>query len=701
MKALKMFLKRMITYAGVVSVIVFLFGDVLYSSSRDESTDRVSYRSAEVFSPGYINSIIQKSRAIVDQENRRKGFLESAAEYIKQKVSNRVTEESSDKVVPELKGPSSATASSGTGSSQTSAAIGANSETYVPTGTATNIETDSAGKVIAETFGNVRHVYVGTDSSYKYNTIQDALNAANTGDVVFVKNGTYTGSVSIVKNGVSIIGESAHATILNLSEVSSFGITASNVTVKNITFDGNNTGSGIRLSGANNATIQNNIIKNMAGTALDVYASDNSSISYNTLANNQTGITLFNMGYWSNASIKYNIISNSRIKDGAGGGGIAFRGPVKAEVVGNEIFGNQSAAMLGASSNLGTFNNNYIYGNNTLNKVDTYMFMGDFLEAVNTSGYGNFATAYVKPPTNINSANLVFSPLNERSKISSEAMASSNGDLYKTALSANKNAYNNTDAGVLLKGLLTGDGGITEQMMVAQGIAPDRAKALIDGSVQYSDLLSGERTPEMEAALKLADIMKNPNEGQKKVIDVVTAILDSLKDAEKDSANPEALQKAEKDLMQAAAAALLTQAMPDLLKAGDVANIKGIFSELGKVNADIVMKYNEATRPYYDEVKKMLAANAEVLRVNNILSDAITDKDLEKMPRNEVDKILEKIRKARSRTPQEEYILQQEGKYRQKYVEPNSRILESDMKNVLQNFTKQINTVLNSSTPTK
>ena len=48
----------------------------------------------------------------------------------------------------------------------------------------------------------------------------------------------------------------------------------------------------------------------------------------------------------------------------------------------------------------------------------------------------------------------------------------------------------------------------------------------------------------------------------------------------------------------------------------------------------------------------------------------------------------------KDRTFEEEYLLQQEAKYRHDYLDPNKKKLESDMKGMLNNFTGRIGEVL-------
>ena len=107
-----------------------------------------------------------------------------------------------------------------------------------------------------------------------------------------------------------------------------------------------------------------------------------------------------------------------------------------------------------------------------------------------------------------------------------------------------------------------------------------------------------------------------------------------------------------------------------------------------------MLEYNDATKPYYDEVKKIIEKNSEALYASNVLQKNPLQKELEKLPPSQIDRIIEKLKAKSKRTTEEEYILQQEAKYRAQYVEPNKKKLEEGMKSMLQDFTKKLSTTL-------
>ena len=204
-----------------------------------------------------------------------------------------------------------------------------------------------------------------------------------------------------------------------------------------------------------------------------------------------------------------------------------------------------------------------------------------------------------------------------------------------------------------------------------------------------------ELKDEMNRASVLSAATKNPADEQKVIMDSVKALLTDVNKVEKESGNiaPE-LKKAENDLLNAVANILLAQAMPDLLKKGDIANVRAIFSELDSSKGKIMLEYAKSTKPYYENMLKDLAKNMAILQLKNILNPNITKEELAKLPPSELDKILEKMKKEENRAFEEEYLLQQEAKYRKAYLDPSKKKLEDDMKGMLTDFTGKINDVL-------
>jgi uncharacterized protein YnzC (UPF0291/DUF896 family) len=92
-----------------------------------------------------------------------------------------------------------------------------------------------------------------------------------------------------------------------------------------------------------------------------------------------------------------------------------------------------------------------------------------------------------------------------------------------------------------------------------------------------------------------------------------------------------------------------------------------------------------------------MAKNMAILQLKKILNGDMTKEDLAKLPPSELDKILDKIKKQKNRAFEEEYLIQQEAKYRKAYIDPNKQKLQDDMKGMLKVFTKKINDALKTS----
>lgn len=238
--------------------------------------------------------------------------------------------------------------------------------------------------------------------------------------------------------------------------------------------------------------------------------------------------------------------------------------------------------------------------------------------------------------------------------------------------------------------LSASDSGVGERLLLENIVS----KALVESSLATPITTANNgRMQDMDIALRLTDIMKNPTEDQKLILDTVTALLNDVNKAGGQAASPE-LKKATDDLLQMVASLLLAQAIPDLLKEGDISNIKNIFSELDATKGKFMQDYKQATKPYYAKVKEMLANNLVILQLNNVLSNSATKEELDRLPPDEVDKLLEKMRKAANRSGEEEYILKQEAEYRKLYLDPNRKAFEDNIKAALQEFTKKLNNVL-------
>lgn len=129
-----------------------------------------------------------------------------------------------------------------------------------------------------------------------YSTIQEAVDAANPGDVIIVRPGIYSENVFLNKT-VTLIGEDRNATIIDGGRSRNvIHVVFSNVVIMNFTVQNsgdNPDDSGILLFATINVTIRNNIIKNNHIGVLLRHGSNDTLLIDNIILNNTlSGIRL-------------------------------------------------------------------------------------------------------------------------------------------------------------------------------------------------------------------------------------------------------------------------------------------------------------------------------------------------------------------------------------------------------------------------
>jgi parallel beta-helix repeat protein len=184
-----------------------------------------------------------------------------------------------------------------------------------------------------------------------FTKIQDAINAANLGDTVYVYSGTYYENV-LVNKTINLTGKNRDTTIIDGGGgAETVQVEANWVNVSGFTFtNGNN--EGINLYYVQNCTIfNNNAFSNKYGIRLSV--SFNNNITGNTASNNDRGIALsgaernnikgnmvsnnmygiYGVGGWNNITSN-TVISNTR-------DGIHLGGSIINNIIGNNISNNR------------------------------------------------------------------------------------------------------------------------------------------------------------------------------------------------------------------------------------------------------------------------------------------------------------------------------------------------------------------------
>jgi parallel beta-helix repeat protein len=227
-----------------------------------------------------------------------------------------------------------------------------------------------------------------------YPTVQAAINAANPGDTVFVRNGVYEEHIEINKT-ITLTGESNQNTII-LADSGSIGcgiyITGSNVTLQNfnITSGAGPLGAGIVSvggSGYSDDSVRNNNIacaSNVACDTLDISSDGNTVEGNQIFVRNETssGIgvissdnTVFNntvIGGWTciivvvgdDNNVSDNLVSGQTLSGGFSDiGAIALLQTSTDSVVGNTLINNELGLSVAFGSGCSVYHNNFI--NNT------------------------------------------------------------------------------------------------------------------------------------------------------------------------------------------------------------------------------------------------------------------------------------------------------------------------------------------------
>jgi parallel beta-helix repeat protein len=218
-----------------------------------------------------------------------------------------------------------------------------------------------------------------------YPTIQEAINVADPGDIVFVYNGTYYEQV-VVNKTVSLIGENRETTIIDGNGAGIVVIiTAKNTFVCNLTVQNAGYGFIVRSSDSN-YILDNTIILNERG--IELQSSKNNTISSNTIKNNIDGI--YSDALSENNTIRENTLVNMY-------GGINILGNSNT-LIKNIVSNNGTRFPLNYGIRLWNSYNNILRDNNMTGNDENFDLFGsklrDFIHDVDESNLVNEKPIY-------------------------------------------------------------------------------------------------------------------------------------------------------------------------------------------------------------------------------------------------------------------------------------------------------------------
>jgi parallel beta-helix repeat protein len=206
-----------------------------------------------------------------------------------------------------------------------------------------------------------------------YTTIQAAVDAAASGETIYVKAGTYVENV-VISTTLSLIGDGIGNTTINGTSWSqdAVRITADYVNITGFTVTGGgvfDNGAGIALIWTDYCRVYGNNISNNSEHGIHIRTSMSNTIENNTLDSNA------DTGIYVSSSSKWNIIANNSISNNKYG--IYFRQASYNKVLNNTIFSNLEMDIGISVSPHETLMNN------TMTGKGIYIW-GDFLNQWNT-----------------------------------------------------------------------------------------------------------------------------------------------------------------------------------------------------------------------------------------------------------------------------------------------------------------------------
>jgi len=677
-----------------------------------DSSDKLSQNQSSVFSPGYINASKQKTDAIIYQQNKPKTFMENAMEYVNNKLGRKVTEDAVDKPVPELKkktsqvsGDDKALMPTTTTTTETKLIDSTNYNVNIGMGTEQIYDN---GRLISEVINETRHVYAGFDNVGK-GTISEALDISNAGDFLIIKGKTFNEDMFVTR-GIKIYGGYDESGLRDIEKTP---------TTINGSFIicGTTADSWGFLEGVKDTVEINGFNIHVPDSNIENWGMRNGGIiafqSADVLIANNTFYAPKSYEYCVYADTSFLTVKNNNFERGIGiETATNFIDSSYYDGVEGDYWLNEELQR--RATHITSMNNNYkdtqsagIDEWSMSNVISTNDYFAGEQIAINPFNAREMTNSIINPSVQVNQQRLntpisiiVESEIMNTGTISDYNLNQINKRAFNSladGFSENMQFLNSKSTGLILAALIGDKNEFNKNNFSQQNLLI--VNNIVENIVLQAALaipannVSNIREEYVGIALALQNIMRNPTADQKLILDTLQALLQDTEKAINESGTPE-LKKASDDLLQMVAAILIAQAIPDLLKEGDVSGIKGIFTELNTEKSRILLQYQDSTKLYYNEMIKELSKNMDILQLKDIISGKLSRDDLERIPRNELDKIVEKLRQAKDKSFETEYLLQEEAKLRKAYIDPNKRVMEENMKDMMNGFTKRLSKIL-------